>query len=66
MKYLVRVLTIIFLAISLAGCSSSSKAIKQRNKRKKQIMINTTHLGKNKYFFSPKYQRKLSRKKRKK
>jgi len=65
MKYLVRVLTIILLAIFLAGCSSS-KAIKQHNKRKKRVMINTTQLGKNKYFFSPKYQRKLARKKRKK
>ena len=65
MKYVVRVLIIMFLAVSLGGCSSSSKAIKQHNKKKKQIMINTTQLGKNKYFFSPKYQRKLSKKKRK-
>ncbi len=65
MKYLARVLIIVFFAISLAGCAGSSQTTRKKPKRKR-TMINTTQLGKNKYFFSAKYQRKLSKAKRKK
>jgi hypothetical protein len=44
------------------GCGGSSKS--HGVHKKKATMINTTQLGKNKYFFSKKYQRKLARKKR--
>ncbi len=62
MKTLLKVLVILFLVVSAAGCGGSSKS--RGIYKKKATMINTTQLGKNKYFFSKKYQRKLSRKKR--
>ncbi len=62
MKYIVRILVILSLGLLLAGCGGSSKS--RGVYKKKPSMINTTQLGKNKYFFSKKYQRKLAKKKR--
>ncbi|NOY35994.1 MAG: hypothetical protein GXO83_00285 [Chlorobi bacterium] len=63
MKHFVRLSLLLFLLIlPLAACSSSGKT---RKPKKKTTMINTTQLGKNKYFFSAKYQRKLSRSRKK-
>lgn len=56
MKGLLKI--IIFLSVFLAApsCSSSKKA---RRAKKRVIMIDTPRYGKNKLFFSPKYQRQL-------
>ncbi len=62
MKYLVRLLILLSLFVLLTGCGGSSKS--HGVYKKKPTMINTTQLGKNKYFFSKKYQRKLAKKKR--
>jgi len=63
MKHAVRILLIFFLLlIPVYGCSSSNKG---RKSKKRSTMINTTQLGKNKYFFSAKYQRKLNRSRKK-
>jgi hypothetical protein len=62
MKYLVRFLILVFLTVFVAGCGGPSKS--RGVYKKKASMINTTQLGKNKYFFSKKYQRKLAKKKR--
>jgi len=62
MKHIVRILIIMFLGLLVAGCGGSSKS--RGVYKKKDSMVNTTQLGKNKYFFSKKYQRKLSKKKR--
>ena len=62
MKHIVKILIVIFLGLMVAGCGGSSKS--RGIYKKKDTMINTTQLGKNKYFFSKKYQRKLSKKKR--
>jgi hypothetical protein len=67
MKSKVRVLLSIFivfiaLLMMLPGCATSKKDNYLRNKAKSdaQSHINTTQLGRNKYFYSTKYQKKLS------
>lgn len=48
---------IIVLVLLFTGCATSKNPYYQ--KRKKTSQINTTQLGRNKYFFSPTYQKKL-------
>jgi len=62
MKHIAKILIVIFLGLMVAGCGGSSKS--RGIYKKKDSMVNTTQLGKNKYFFSKKYQRKLAKKKR--
>jgi hypothetical protein len=53
-------LILILVALILAGCASSKKSnwIKERRKRG---YVSTSQLGKNKYYFSNSYQKKLYR-----
>jgi len=53
-------LILILVALVIAGCASSRKSnwIKER---KKSGYISTSQLGKNKYYFSNSYQKKLHR-----
>ncbi|MFO7852969.1 MAG: hypothetical protein ACQERS_01470 [Bacteroidota bacterium] len=58
MKYL-KYLMIILIALLMASCFAS-----RRNpwaKKKRRSHISTTQLGRNKYFFSNEYQKKLKR-----
>jgi hypothetical protein len=43
----------------MPGCATSKKNSYLSKKSKAASYINTTQLGRNKYFFSPKYQKKL-------
>jgi hypothetical protein len=47
----------------MPGCSSSKKNVYQASRR--NSYIDTSQLGRNKYFFSKKYQKKLYRYKKK-
>lgn len=49
---------LIFLCVLLVTCCASNKNTYYQ-KRKKASHINTEQLGRNRYFFSPKYQKKL-------
>ncbi|MBS0010933.1 MAG: hypothetical protein KFF49_05965 [Bacteroidales bacterium] len=62
MKYL-KYLLIIFIAISMTSCFASRK--NPWAKKKKGTHISATQLGRNKYFFSNEYQKKLKRSYRK-
>ena len=50
-------LSLLILFILAGSCAVSKKSNK---KRKKKVLIETTHLGKNKKFFSKKYQKSLN------
>ncbi len=52
------------MIIALAGCAGSKSSRAVKKKKKKKAMIETTHLGKNKLYFSKKYQKSLNKKKR--
>jgi len=56
---------ILFLAalLLMPGCASSKKNVYQASRR--NSYIDTSQLGRNKYFFSKKYQKKLYRYKKK-
>lgn len=58
MKYL-KYLIIILFAVFIASCSASRK--NPWAQKKKQSHISATQLGRNKYFFSNEYQKKLKR-----
>lgn len=49
----------------MPGCATSKKNSYLTKKAKAASYINTTQLGRNKYFFSPKYQKKLYKYKKK-
>jgi hypothetical protein len=53
-------LILLLVALTIAGCASSKKSnwIKER---KKSGYVTTSQLGKNKYYFSNSYQKKLHR-----
>jgi uncharacterized lipoprotein YmbA len=62
--------TLIFLVLLLVTCCAPERKntyYQKRKKAEKASHINTEQLGRNRYFFSPKYQKKLqtSYKKRK-
>lgn len=59
MKYLKSIL-IIGLVIFLAGCASSRQN-PYAKKRKSSSYVSTTQLGRNKYYFSSGYQKKLKK-----
>lgn len=63
MKYL-KYLLIIFIAVLMSSCFASQQNPYARKKR--NTHISTTQLGRNKYFFSNSYQKKLKRSYRKK
>ena len=63
MKYLKFFLTI-GLVLIMAGCASSKQNPYAR--KKKSSYISTTQLGRNKYYFSNTYQKKLKKSYRKK
>jgi hypothetical protein len=58
MKYLWKILFSISILVLLSACASSRSP--KRN-RKNVIHVETTHLGKNKYYFSKGYQKKLNK-----
>lgn len=63
MKYL-KYLLIIFIAILMSSCFASRQNPYARKKR--NTHVSTTQLGRNRYFFSNSYQKKLKRSYRKK
>ncbi|MFO7755766.1 MAG: hypothetical protein ACLFN1_00830 [Bacteroidales bacterium] len=63
MKYL-KYLLIIFIAILMSSCFASRQ--NPYAKKKRNTHVSTTQLGRNKYFFSNSYQKKLKRNYRKK
>jgi hypothetical protein len=62
-----RSITFIILVLAalmlMPGCASSKKNVYQANRR--NSYIDTSQLGRNKYFFSKKYQKKLYKYKKK-
>jgi hypothetical protein len=62
-----RRITFIILVLAalmlMPGCASSKKNVYQANRR--NSYIDTSQLGRNKYFFSKKYQKKLYKYKKK-
>jgi hypothetical protein len=63
MERTLKILTLAFGLILLAlvvSCASSNKN-PYYEKRKKASHVNTTQVGRNKYFFSPGYQKKLTK-----
>ena len=51
---------IVVLLIAFSSCASAHKN-SYLKKRKKASIVNTSQLGKNKYYFSSGYQKKLTR-----
>ena len=58
-------LLILLLIIMVSSCSASKKNTYYQ-KRKKSSHINESQLGRNRYFFSPEYQKKLNKSYKKK
>jgi outer membrane biogenesis lipoprotein LolB len=62
-KWINKVKTGLFLALTaafiLTGCATSQKHNPWMAKRKKASHVSTTQLGRNKYYFSTSYQKKL-------
>ena len=60
-RFYFRSITFIILVLAalllMPGCASSKKNVYQANRR--NSYIDTSQLGRNKYFFSKKYQKKL-------
>jgi len=50
---------LIFLFFILITCCSPTRKNTYYQKRRKASHVNTEQLGRNRYFFSPKYQKKL-------
>ncbi len=53
------IILILSAILLMPGCATSKKNAYLTKKAKAASYINTTQLGRNKYFFSPKYQKKL-------
>jgi len=66
MRTFIKISLAILIISFLGSCSSSKGSYKTRKPRKKEIVIETTRLGKNKLFFSKEYQRKLKKRMNKK
>jgi hypothetical protein len=63
---LIRKIFIIILAFSMVSCVTISIQPKKKKKKRSHVQhVETTHLGKNKYFFSKDYQRKLQKRAKK-
>jgi len=63
MRYL-KYFLIIVLTIILAGCASSRQNPYAKKKRKSHV--SQSQMGRNKYFYTPSYQKKLKRSYKKK
>jgi len=63
MKYL-KYLFIIFITVLMSSCFASKQ--NPYSKKKKKSHISATQLGRNKYFFSNQYQKKLKKSYKKK
>ncbi len=63
-KGLLFIILILSAILLMPGCATSKKNSYLSKKAKAASYINTTQLGRNKYFFSPKYQKKLFKYKR--
>jgi hypothetical protein len=68
MERTIKILTLTFslLLITLFFSCASSKKNPYYEKRKKASHVNTTQVGRNKYFFSSGYQKKLTKSYKKK
>jgi hypothetical protein len=65
-RFLKRYSFILFLiVVILAGGCASSKSNPYYKKKKNADLVNTSNLGRNKYYFSSGYQKKLSKLKKK-
>lgn len=64
-KGLFFIILILSAIMLMPGCATSKKNSYLTKKAKAASYINTTQLGRNKYFFSPKYQKKLYKYKKK-
>jgi len=53
-------LFLIFFLIAFATACAPAKKNSYYIKKKKESKVNTEQLGRNRYYFSPKYQKKLS------
>jgi Tfp pilus assembly protein PilP len=62
---LIKLLLMVFLILVSAQCASSKKNT-WMEKRKKASHVNTTQLGRNRYYFSTDYQKKLNKSYKKK
>ncbi|HDJ32842.1 MAG TPA: hypothetical protein ENF21_01930 [Bacteroidetes bacterium] len=65
MKYFVKISLAILLLFFLGSCSSSRSYYGSKRPGKKEVTFETTRLGKNKLFFSRKYQKKLKKRMKK-
>ncbi|NMC39577.1 MAG: hypothetical protein GYA43_00165 [Bacteroidales bacterium] len=54
------VIALTFLLVAISGCASTRKN-PWAEKRKKASHVNTTQLGRNRYYFSVNYQKKLQK-----
>jgi hypothetical protein len=61
---IIRYLILLILVVVFTGCASNKNTFYQ--KRKKSTQVSNTQLGRNKYYFSPNYQKKLKASYRKK
>jgi hypothetical protein len=56
---IIKYLLIFFLVATVSACSPNKKNTYYQ-KRKAASKVNTEQLGRNRYYFSPKYQKKLN------
>ena len=63
---IIRYVILLVLILSLTDCASSKKDSYTAKRKKATSHINTSQLGRNKYYFSPEYQKKLSKNYKKK
>jgi sortase (surface protein transpeptidase) len=63
MSVSIKISKYIFIGLLIAMISSCAPAKKNQyyEKRKKNSYVNASQLGKNKYYFSPDYQKKLNK-----
>jgi hypothetical protein len=61
LKNIIRLFFILLFSVSLLGGCASSKKNPYYEKRIKASKANTKQLGRNRYYFSKKYQKKLAK-----
>jgi uncharacterized protein YceK len=62
-KCIAFIISVLLVGMLMSGCATSRKS--QYNATRKKSYIDTSQLGRNKYFFSKQYQKKLYRFKKK-
>jgi uncharacterized protein YceK len=62
-KCIAFMISVLLVGMLMSGCATSRKS--QYNSARKKSYIDTSQLGRNKYFFSKQYQKKLYRFKKK-